>query len=543
MANMKQIIYTISLILLSGACTDEKYTDRLSPEGDNPGELVPVELVLNTQPMQSALSSRTKAGGDILSSTQVCQGMEISLVETPVTRALANEVKNFWVFQFDGTESASRLRHKHFFTGSSVKDIELLSSTVKNRIIVVANTAAETFNSILSLEDVVGGGTPTTLADFNKQGISYKTMPGDLINTNFPLFHATGIVKRLYFSGSADIVVSANKQADILLYRSVAKVKVNLSLSSEMANKGYTVWTYQFMKIPEKSFYHSVGRIADFPGETVNYVDYTQTPTTLPVEIDDHLPVNLLHPVPFTTPEMRVSNAPLNATYLQLVGMQMSGQIIVKSVVYQIHMGSNFTDDYSVSPNLSYSYDIRITGESDFDSRVVKFIPGYFGGNLTMYKNDQIASSSSDADTWRFEKRIEVYLTDVNTPGGIKWLESGNLPGLNSFMDGRQNTWDLRSQTNYPALQRCIGLNGTPAPATEDAMVWYMPSYGQSLGIYIAGSNTLKTLPNTYYWSSTANSSSAWGTRIWTGESSLQEPEELYNLRCIKDLDQTNTVQ
>lgn len=60
MTYMKQIIYTISLVLLLGACTDEKYDNRPSPEGGKPGELVPVKLALNTQPVQSPLSSGTK---------------------------------------------------------------------------------------------------------------------------------------------------------------------------------------------------------------------------------------------------------------------------------------------------------------------------------------------------------------------------------------------------------------------------------------------------------------------------------------------------
>lgn len=527
---MKQIIYIISLIFLSGACTDEKYTDTSSLEGGEPGEQVPVELVLSTQPVQFPLSSGTKAGGDILSSTQVCQGMEISLVKTPVTRAFEDEIKNFWVFQFEGTIPESRLLHKHFFEGNSVKNVELIQSEGKCRIIVLANTSESALNSLIT------EGT-TTLADFKKLAISYKT--SGQINTSFPLFHDASISKRMYFSGSADMVVAANKQADIMLFRAVARVNVNITLSTDMQEKGYSIWSYQFMKVPEKSFYHSIGRIADFPGETVGYIDYTKVTTMQPMEFDDYLPVNLQNPVPFTTPEMRVNNAPPNATYLQVIGMDMDGAIIKNSVVYQIHLGSNFTDDYSVSPNFSYNYTIIITGESNFDSRVVKFIPGYFGGPLKMYKGNKVATSSTDADTWRFDKRIEVYLTDVNGPAGTKWLSSGTMPAANDFMNGRQNTWALKDEADrLPAIKKCLDLN-VGMPATQDAIVWYTPSYGQSLGIYVAGSNTLKTLPDTYYWSSTTNGGFVWGTHIWTGQSSEQASESLYNLRCIKDLDQT----
>lgn len=544
MANIKQIIYTLSLIFLLGACTEEQYTDTPSSQGGEPGELVPVKLVLNTQPQQSPVSSATKAGGDVLSSMLVGQCMEISLVKTPVTRA-QDEVSNFWVFQFDGTESTSKLIHKHFFGGFSTKDIELIPSTAKNRIIVVANTLEETFATLVSQEQVNLGssaGPATTLDDFNKLAISYI----DENDTSFPRFKDGGGT-RLYFSGSTDMVVAANKQADIMLFRGVAQAIVTVSLSDAMDKKGYSVWQYQFVKVPDKSFYHSIGRAEGFPGESVNYIELgkkvsvqlgTKAMTFDPV----YLPVNLQSPVPFTTPEMRVTNAPPNATYLQITGLQMDGTIIKNSVVYQIHLGSNFTDDYSVSPNFSYNYNIVIMDESNFDSRVVKFIPGYFGGKLTMYDSQNVSTVQlNDVKSWRFEKRIEVYLTDVNDQNGTEWKEIDPMPSANDLMDGRLNTWNLIGDIDrLPAIKKCLGLNGNTLPATEDKMVWYMPSYGQSLGIYVAGSNTLKTLPDKYYWSSTTNGIYAWGTKIWTGQNSQLGADEKHNLRCIKDLDPAN---
>lgn len=526
---MKQIIQTISLILLLGACTDEKYTDTLLSQGGKPGEPVPVELALNIQSVQSPLSSGTKAGSHVVSSTQVCKGLEISLVETPVTRATyEDEIKNFWVLQFNGTTPGSTLVLKQFINGNTVRDVSLvdLGSGTKSRVIVIANASESTFTS-LSIDG-------TTLTQFNDMGIPDS-------QTGFPLFNdASNGTNRVLFAGSTDMVVAVNKQADIMLYRTVARVTVNISLSQDMQDKGYTTWSSQFMQIPKKSFYHSISRAAVFPEETVGYTNYNLQPIALPVaNASRYLPVNLQHSVPYTTPEKRRVNAAIGATYLQIVGMQMtSGNVIGRSVVYQIHIGSNFTDDYSVSPNYSYTYNITITGESIDDSRVIKFIPGYFSGKLTMYAGDgSPTTNQSKAVTWRYEKRNEVYISDVNpTKDGIKWLSSGSMPSAqNDFMDGRKNTWDLRQNTQYPAIAGCIGLNGATLP-NIDAMTWYTPSFGQSLAIYVSGSNTLKTLPNTFYWSSTANATYAWGTQVWTGQSSQQVPASLYNLRCVKDL-------
>lgn len=534
---MKQIIYIISLIFLLSACTDETYTGTLS---SGRGEPVSVKLTLNTQPMQSPLSPDTKGGSRVVSSTQVCKGMEISLVETPVTRAVfEDEIKNFWVLQFSGTTPDSPLCRINFYNSNSVENVELTDlQGAKSRVIVIANASANTFS--WKVDEI-------TLGDFYKVGISDS-------ETGFPLFNDPSAGEnRIIYAGSTDIVVGINKQADIMLYRTIARVKVNLSLSDEMQSKGYTAWMYQFIHVPRKSFYYSTDRVAVFPETSVGYFDYLQQPFTPPSIIIDnvYLPVNLQNSVPFTTPAMRRINAPVDATYLQVMGLQMAGSVISRSVIYQIHLGSNFTDNYSISPNCSYTYDITITGESEDDSRVVKFIPGYFGGPLKMYKsNGDKASIPGEADVWRYEKRIEVYINDVNPPGGIKWSETGGMPSIlqqvNDLMDGRKNTWEISQAVvgtpdSYQAIRNCIALNGTP-PASMEEMVWYMPSYGQSLGIYVAGSSMLKTLPNTIYWSSTANNSSAWGTQIWSGQSGQISPATSYNLRCVKDLDQTSAM-
>ena len=123
--------------------------------------------------MQSPLSSGTKAGsGHAVSSTQVCKGMEISLEEIPVTRAsIEDEIKNFMVFQFNGTTLESTLVRKDYYSNSSVENVQLNNSVVKNRIIVIANASQETFATI-----TVG----STLDDFNKLGIESSFSPREL---------------------------------------------------------------------------------------------------------------------------------------------------------------------------------------------------------------------------------------------------------------------------------------------------------------------------------------------------------------------------
>lgn len=547
MINMKHILYTISLLVLLGACTDEAFNDEPSAAGGKPGKPVPVNLSLNVQPLQSPLDADTKAGSRVVSSTEVCKGMEISLVKTPVapeTRAAdMGEVDNFWVLQFNGTDpETSTLAGITFYGSNSVRDVTLNESAVKNRIIVIANADGNTFKALESQSGYL-------LKDFNNLGI----VKGGA-NPDFPLFTFTGESgsgARPVLSGSADIIVTTNAQADIMLYRSTAEVTVNLTIKDVIKEK-YPVWNYQFMNVPTKSYYHAIGRVPAFPGDAVDvsYAPFGGATMTLPgtkpytTVIVKNLPVNLHHGVPFTTPEKRVTNAPFNSTFLQIMGAEMgSGGVISRSVVYQIHLGSNFTDDYSVSPNYKYTYNITITGENDDDSRVIKFIPGYFGGALQRYdKSGNPVSSDRTAVRWRYQKRIEVYISDVGNDG--MWLAGGSasMPAANSFMDGRKNTADLiTDQAKYPAIKKCIDLNASSV--TADNLVWYMPSFGQSLGIYVSGAQTLKTLPNPTYWTSSTNGNYAWGTNIRTGLSNGQAPSTMHYLRCVQDLLPGNTAK
>lgn len=530
---MKQYLYTISLLLLLSACTDETYTDTLSAAGGKPGKPVPVKLSLSIQPQQSPFDADTKAGGRVISSTEVCKGMEISLVKTPVTRAAdKSEIKNFSVFQFAGTKPASTLIDKHFHEGYSVKKVTLTESSVKNRIIVIANADKTTFESIQN---------GITLENFNKLGI-------DSEKQNFPLFTPNEGSARTILTGSADMKVTTNSQADIMLYHSTAQVMVNLKLGKNMKDK-YSNWSYQFRSIPKMSYYNSIGRTPAFPGDAVEYGDYAlivpswSSDATPAATITTNLPVNLHHEVPYTTPEKRVTNAPTNSTFLQITGANMTGEIINKSVTYNIHLGADFTSNYSISPNYTYTYQITITDENDDDSRVIKFIPGYFGGALKMYGKDSTAvDNSNNAVTWRYEKRIEVYVKDVGNKGA--WVNSGaSMPTtVNSFIDGRANTEALRDNAdNYPAVKKCIDLNGVVAAGSS--LTWYMPSFGQSLSIYVSGASTLKTLPDATYWTSSANSTKAWGTKIWSGRSTGEYPTDSYFLRCIKDLKPGNMAQ
>lgn len=533
---MKKIVYATSMAILLAACTDERFAGNPPTTGGETGKAVPVGLVLKTQPLQPPAAAATKAGtGKAPRRAQAFKGMEVSLAEAPATRAdVDNEIRNFWVFQFNGIEPGSRLVRKGFYTGNSTASVELSESASKNRIIVIGNTGGATFSSLTA--DPSSG---TTLAGFEDMGIAAST-------AGFPLFN-DGADNLPVLAGSTDMAVSANKQADVMLYRTVARVNLHLTVSKAMVDKMYASWQGQIMHVPAKSYYFPNTREAVFPEASVGYANYPATTVpqgslaagpdgSVSFSSSAWLPVNLQQHVPYTTPEQRRANAPANATYIQIMGVGTGAAS--QSVIYQIHLGANFTDDYSVSPNYQYNYEITITGESEDDSRVVKFIPGFFGGTLRAYKADGATPASSDAEkaVWRYDKRIEVSILDVtyaDTGSYMGAWSGGDTPSPNSFSDGRSNTWALNAG-NYPAAKSCIALN-TGTPSGAESLVWFLPSYDQAIGIYVAGSSTAKAFPDEYYWTSTF-ASSPWCMMVTNGESIPATASSAYRLRCIREI-------
>ena len=551
---MKHILYTIVLAALLAACTDDKLTDGPFPSGGGePGEPVSVGLSIKTQPMQSPLFPQSKAGNPVFSSTEVCGGLEVSLVETSVTRSsteiIGDKIQTLQVLQFNGTTGASRLVKKEFYTVSgeldaTLKNLTLAGSSEANRIIVIANILSDTFAGLTA-----NATSGTTLSEFEGMGIAATA-------ADFPLIQSGGD-QLVPMAGSTDMIVTTDKQADIMLYRAVAKVTVNITVSKKMVEKAYAVWQGQLMHVPAKSFFYSIGQKAVFPQPATGYVDYpatTKLSSEIPTETDGtkkfsqtaYLPVNLQLLVPYTTPELRGTNAPVDATYLQIMGLKLepSSGAISESVIYQVHLGGNFTDNYSITPNHSYTYNITMADENTDDSRVVKFIPGYFGGSLKAYKADGTTETNvaTEKAVWRYEKQIEVYITDVayTAPTGTsantfigKWSSGGTIPS-NSYTDGRNNTFSLNNE-NYPAAKTCINL--TPgSPANADALVWYLPAYDQALGIYAAGSSTVKAFPDISYWTSSANGTNVYALKIKRGETLINVSSADFRLRCIREL-------
>lgn len=582
---IRKLIFSICMIcpLLAG-CTD----DDMMPSSQMPlsSETVPVRLNFSTEAFNTPFQGDTRSGGESTVLSVSNQDMDIELVKTPVTRdAVAaidkeNAVYNYTVLQFAGiTETATLLGKATYPCKDGVittADVELQATTtgpggtvVKHRFVVIANVDGTDFNTLQE--------NTSTYSDLQNMHISQAG------NQDFPLHKVTvnGVKKdAIIMSGSVDATINTGeaKQLSIALKRTVAKVTFNVKTDNP-AFSNLKNWDLILMSIPNKSYFNTLGRFAVFP--TVDPLNqfsaYWFKPLTstvgeaLPLNgKSSYLPVNLQQSVAISTSGTRRDNAPIGGTYLQIMGREMSPDgvgsfpVVKDFVLYQIYLGKNLTTDFSVYSNNNLTYNITLKGRSDDDTNVIRFIPGYFSGELKAYDaNDNALASKTDpsAVKWEYSKRLEAFFQDSKYTGqqaggeengrqDVRWqvIGSYNNRGATSLTDGYGNTRQLEANDifylHYPAAQACYGgLNGL-VNGGDTSFSWYLPSVSELIGTWISSASTASQL-SASYWSSTALGSPNAFIITNKGEAKtapVNSNDDRHYVRGFRDPDAVNTI-
>ena len=247
-------------------------------------------------------------------------------------------------------------------------------------------------------------------------------------------------------------------QASVVLLRTVSKVSFNIAVVDTMRGK-FNTWDVSLSNLPSRSYLNMMGgRKAIFPsaddlGTGGYYTDIlytTQNNDDLPL-LSAYVPVNLQPDVPGTTFYDRRPNAPIGSTCLQIVGKKMSGTIMKDMVTYQINLGLNFAENYSLPGNYHLNYTIRLKGVSDEDPHVVKLIPGYFGGGMKAWNaaGTEVSVNANDAVKWRYANRIEVYPEDAAKVGTNNY----NLIWASPSVEGPTYGFDIKFRRNLPFVR------------------------------------------------------------------------------------------
>lgn len=550
---MKKLFYLLCVAVFGISCTDDELTVSAPSLPD--GKTVSVELSFQSLGYDTPFSGSSRVcGGNVFS--YISPELEVALKNNPGPSArtvgVEDAIYGYWVLQFNGREAGSSLKRIRYYDCPggviATNTVDLYAETgLKQRIVVVANVGNEANSPLKDLTENV-----FTYGAF--QNISFTSVG----HAAFPLYTASYMdgplsIRRnlMVMCGVNDAIITADtKHVVVVLGRTVAKVDVPpITVSAPLRTK-YRQWTAVLMNIPGNSYLNPLGRIGAFPGPAAvpgaPKIWELDTLTGLFEAQSFYLPVNQQESVPLTTFLERRKRAPIGGTYLQITGQNIIFDredvdkrvpVMKDIVMYQIYLGTNFTDNYSIPPNYWLTYGITLNGESTDDSGVVRFIPGYFGGELKGYKRDgtEVEADDANAVKWRFQKRIEVYsvdvrnvITDASAPalgsGTMHWIKnSNNIPaGVGSMTDmmaGRNNSLNplkANPRGHYcTAVANCASrLNGEYYLGSEIYSklapdCWYLPAIGQLIGIWISASGVINTMSGNGFWSSTLDDGSS----------------------------------
>lgn len=336
-------VLLIALILMSG-CSNETTFDK--NKSRQTGVPVTVSLILLNEEGQSSSTEETEKDQtqNKLSVKSLCPDIQTKAISPAVM------LDNFWILQFNGSDiNAPLAATPRYFTSFS-NETGLISGKGQ-RVIIVGNT----YNPNLFTKDKPIS-TYQSFLNSSAQTASVIAQIGS--NLKDPV------------SGNLVTDISDGNTIKVRLSRSFAKV----SFKVKSFVQGKT--TIQLRSVPVRSYYWSQ-RSGTFPVFSAGNIDadlYDYAPiNTIQLNSNQYtefsffMPVNQRGNVPGTTSKQRVTNAPKGATYLQITNTLDNGD----KYIYKIHTGSNFTDDYNIKPNFSYSYSLSLYN-SNFseDSRV-----------------------------------------------------------------------------------------------------------------------------------------------------------------------------
>lgn len=508
----RKIVYLLCILLCLGACNDDRFSGSNAVVSPPSGEAVPVKLVLDVAPLSSPLSATTRAGGNGTGLQASFSGMEVELSGQPVaiTRQFPevdeNKIYSAAIFQFEGTAATSACSQVRFIEAGIDGTLDLSGFSFKSttspisRIVVVANLDANYFN----------------ITDWNSGGKTYKDLMDAHIKKNnsaaYPLYISSQPSgNRALMFGFTDTKIETGKLVTVVLQRIFTKCSFKIDIADALKTK-YPVWRAELLNLPGRCYFVPAGRGQTFPSAALLGNDGYYGSATITAAngvfdsdlLDIYLPVNIQPDVPTATELTRTLVAPSGGTYLQIMGLKLTPNGSVQDqAIYQIYLGNNFTTNYTISPNTYYNYTIRVKDDNPEDGTLVRFIPGYWGGELKAYdaSGAVVAFNDAKAVKWRYEKEIEFYPYDIIENGStqIPWGQKGYLGFSTSLTDGRKNTWNLQGMNgnqDYKSSFVCFKLN--TSVTSEQSLMWYQPSISQLVGTYLVCANLFSTLSDGY---------------------------------------------
>lgn len=471
-------IALVAAVLCIAGCTKSPMESELAD--NESGKLVSVSFDLGIEQLSNAgVADRTKSR--VVSRERV-GGLVIELTESPMvpakqlTKAI-EDIKNYWVFQFDGEEPTSKLVHKQYFSSYTPgkNDRMQLVEGVGQLVGVIMNVGADFGNDM-----VLNSSTYQTLLDKNIPVTSEADLSDRTTGTPFV---RSGVAVN-------DVSEGCNVRIEVRYNIAVSVVNVLLTDENSLFLENLKSISLRVRNVPNVSYYLPDTESEVFPADGLTTIDYLGDdgdgdsfvglgPGDNLFYKDVYLPVNRRGIVAGTSAETRWKNAPAGATYFELVV-----ETLEKKVMYRLPMGMNLATDYNVKPNTVCHYGIYI-GDDPFDENpavdvVEKGYVGMFGGELQRVSEF----------CWQYPDRL--YVDEGANIENTAWATTSAdyVPLAGSYTDGRANTWYLlrSNMSGFPAAKACYDKNPEPLLSTINSRYnkWYLPSYEELLAVYVS---------------------------------------------------------
>ena len=331
---MMRLFGYIFILLMTFSCIlPEEMHDAVVSDGET------VEVTLSLDMLKETCIEMT--GSEIITK---------AIIDPSGKTQTSELIKNFWVIQYDGTDDNALLvgEPKYFDdyqtfaesmqNGGNEGKLNLVASTDEATLFILANT----FDSKMTFP------LNTSLAMLKERSRD--------VTDHLSVLATDGENRYPVFCGVWKGTITEGETIGCVLKRNVAKASLTI-----IPSDGVTVQSWQIRSVPSLSYYYTDYDSNEiFPTPSLETVDYPlQSGSALSAEV--YLPVNQKGTVSEVTSEAYKNYyAPINATYLQ-VNTVCDGT----PVVYSFYLGSNFSTDFNILPNHTYSYTFKIDGKGD----------------------------------------------------------------------------------------------------------------------------------------------------------------------------------
>ncbi|MGN0091755.1 MAG: hypothetical protein ACI35M_01665 [Alistipes sp.] len=350
---MKRLFFCMAILTATVSCVKERVETLPATEGE--AVCVPISLRLDSE------SSGTPV-------YDIPYGDSRAIDDPEADNGASTEIADLWVLQFNGTTDAATMVgvptyiDNYSSLEASQQQVKLVTSISDNTVVFLANTCDK---NMVFPQGYTLGDLKRRSKSIAKQADLFG-MSDDAGSGEYP----DNATYHPMFNGFVRITITPETPAiECLLRRNIVRINLNVKVAEEAKLHIDKVELYY---APAVSYYFT--NYAELPAlfpnaNSFNSVDF-DSPTTV-VDLGDgrisyrfYTSVNRRGSVTNTNEAYKNRYAPYDATRAIICATYTEGDEDIP-IFYTFYLGANLVDDFNLSPNYKYTYEIDILDKGD----------------------------------------------------------------------------------------------------------------------------------------------------------------------------------